>query len=299
MRVPLTLHQLEAFSRVAELRSFRKAAEVLHISQPALSRTISGAEAALGTRLFDRNTRNVRPTAAGDELAPIARRILAEFESSLGELSQFLEGRRGRVVMATLPSVGASFLPPVMTKFAALYPGVDFVIRVMTTKPVLAAVDSGDADFGICMEPSLDNNFRYTHLVEDAFVLVCHPSHELVQQPSWGWDVFTRYPYIAQAAGTSIRMLTEAVFDAQGLVVHMAYDCDSLSLSGKLVAANLGITTLPRLALSHTDTSGLAILKLDGPSLQRRLGVVTRAGRSPSTATANFLKLLKSHVAET
>ncbi len=297
MRLSLTLHQLEAFVKVAELRSFRAAAESLHVSQPALSRTIAGAEAALGARLFDRDTRNVRPTPAGDELFPIARRVLGEFESSLGELGQFLAGYTGRIVVATLPSVGASFLPAAIAEFAVVYPGVDFVIRVMTTQPVLAAVDAGEADFGICLEPALDRQLRYTHLVEDEFVLVCRAGHEVAAQDSWTWNVFTRFPYIAQSAQTSIRMLTEAVFEDQGLVVRKSYECESLALTGKLVAAGLGITALPRLALSHADMSGVEVRNLKNPTLRRRLGVVTKAGRSKSAAAGNFLRILQQHAA--
>lgn len=295
MRTSLTLHQLESFCRVAELRSFRKAAEVLHVSQPALSRTIAGAEEALGARLFDRDTRNVRTTSAGEELAPIARRILAEFESSLGELGEFLAGHRGRIVVATLPSIGASFLPSAIAEFVDMYPGIDFVIRVMTTKPVLAAVDSGDADFGICLEPGIDRNFRYTHLIEDEFVLACPQDHPLTKKDTWEWEVFTRFPYIAQSADTSIRMLTEALFAEQGLAVHKTYECENLALSGRLIAAGLGITALPKLALDHANTAGVVTRALRAPHLRRRLGVVTRAGRTSSTAAANFLTLLKKH----
>jgi LysR family carnitine catabolism transcriptional activator len=90
-------------------------------------------------------------------------------------------------------------------------------------------------------------------------------------------------------------MLTETLFEDQGLVVHKAYECENLSLSGKLIAAGLGITALPKLALSHANTSGVVIRALHEPRLRRRLGVVTRAGRTASTAANNFLTLLKKH----
>ena len=75
MRISLSVRQLEAVLRVAELHSFSEAGRVLHVSQPALSRTIQQAEDLLGARLFDRNTRNVKLTAVGDQLLPIARRL--------------------------------------------------------------------------------------------------------------------------------------------------------------------------------------------------------------------------------
>ncbi len=100
MRMKVTLHQLEVFLSVAELRSFTEAGRTLNVSQPALSRTIRQIEDGVGARLFDRDTRNVELTPAGRELAPIARRILGEFEGAFSELAQFVEGRSGRVTVA-------------------------------------------------------------------------------------------------------------------------------------------------------------------------------------------------------
>ena len=295
-RVPLTLHQLEAFVRVARTLSFRKAAEALHVSQPALSRTVSGAEEALGARLFDRDTRNVRLTVVGTQLLPVATRVLGEFESSLSELSGLLAGHRGRIVVATLPSVGASLLPAAIAEFAGLYPDVEFEIRVTTTKPVLAFVDAGEADFGICMEPLPERNFHYDHLLDDEFVLVCAAQHSLAERSHWEWDVFAKFPYIALSKGTSIRMSTEAVFEDLGMVVLKSFECGSLPVGARLIAAGLGITAWPRHALSQTDVSGLAVRALSGPTLSRRLGIVTRVGRTPSRASNNFLRLLKEQV---
>jgi len=296
MRTSLTMHQLQAFVEVARVCSFRQAAEALRISQPALSRTIQGAEDALGTRLFDRDTRNVRVTPSGNELLPIARRVLSEFESSLGELAQFLDGRRGRVVVATLPSLGMAFLPEALAAYAKFQPAVEFSIHVLTTRPLLEMVNSGDADFAIGLQPPPDGRFRYDHLVDDEFALVCAEGHPLASKASWNWKVFSQYPLIAQSSSTSMRQLTDGVFQKLGLSVRMGYECGSLPLTGRLVAANLGIAALPRLTLPQLGTAGLAVRGLRGPVLERQLGIITRAGRSLSTASRNFLQLLKMHV---
>jgi LysR family transcriptional regulator, carnitine catabolism transcriptional activator len=82
MRIKLTLHQLEVFLSIAELRSFTEAGRVLNVSQPALSRTVRQIEDAVGGRLFGRDTRNVELSPAGQDLVPVAKRILAEFEGA-------------------------------------------------------------------------------------------------------------------------------------------------------------------------------------------------------------------------
>lgn len=110
MRNSLTLKQMAALVAIAEQGNFSAAADHLHVSQPALSRTVRLAEEGLGTRIFDRDTRSVSLTPEGEELLPIARRILGEFNDSMGELFQFMEGKRGRVRVSAVPSVAQSLL---------------------------------------------------------------------------------------------------------------------------------------------------------------------------------------------
>jgi len=296
MRIPLTLNQLEAFVHVADQGSFTKAAQILNISQPALSRAIRAAEKAVGARLFDRDTRNLRTTSAGQELLTIARRILAEFEFSLGDLAQFLMGRRGRVVVATVPSIGAAYLPTAIAAFAKTNPAVEFSIRAINTEPLLDMVASGEADFGISQQPPPDDRFHYEHLVIDEFVLLCATGHALTASQRCKWSDFKNYPFILQSSSTSIRALTASVFQKLDLAVPTFHECSSLFLSGKLIAAGLGITALPSLALPQLDMSGIEIRKLRNPVLSRRLGIVRRRGRTLSKAAADFLELFKAHV---
>jgi DNA-binding transcriptional LysR family regulator len=130
MATRLGLRQLESFLAVVDKGSFSAAAAHLHVSQPALSRTVRLAEESLGARVFDRDTRSVSLTAAGAELLPIARRIVLEFSDSMGELSQFVEGRRGRVRVSALPSMARTVMVDAVASFAASHPGVEFSLRV-------------------------------------------------------------------------------------------------------------------------------------------------------------------------
>jgi molybdenum-dependent DNA-binding transcriptional regulator ModE len=118
MRINLTPQQLSGFLQVAATGSFSEAAQMLNISQPALSRTVRNIEEAVGERLFDRDTRNVVLTPAGEALRPIAERLVAEFSDGFSELAQFVAGKRGRITIAALPSVAA------VLRFGAVANGV-------------------------------------------------------------------------------------------------------------------------------------------------------------------------------
>lgn len=296
MRSRVTLHHVEAFVCVAELLSFRKAALRLHMSQPALSRCIQGAEDALETRLFDRDTRNVRLTPSGMEFLPIARRLLLEFQTSLDEVSEYLGGDRGRLVIAALPSISATILPDVVCQFAQLWPSVQVAIQAPHSQVVIDLVAEGHADVGLALKPPKPDKVLYEHLLDDEFVLICSPEHPLARETSCSWKVFGEYPFIALSPTTSMWMLTQMVFRQLHMDVKPAYEMGGLPLTGKLIAAGLGITAIPRLVLPQMGDQDVCVIPLESPVLERSLGILTRKGRTASVAANNFLKLLRQTV---
>ncbi len=292
MRIDITLQQLEAFVEVARTSNFRAAAQALHVSQPALSRTVRIIETLAGARLFDRDTRHVELTPAGRELLPIALRILENFNSSFSELSQFLEGRSGHLTIAALPSTGVALLPKAIAEFRTLHPQVAFSLIEGPAEQVRSAVDEGRADFGISVRPGPQEPMLYRHLIDDPFVLLCRHDDPLASRASVAWSVFTGRPFIASGFRSSIRPITDAAFLQRGLQVVPALEYPSVAAAGALVAAGLGLAALPRRAPPLPKTDELAPVRLQRPAMSRPIGLVTRAGRSPSPVGRAFMDLL-------
>ena len=289
MRLPVDLRQMEAFVAVATCGNFSQAALALHLSQPALSRSVRLAEDALGARLFDRNTRSVRLTPAGAELLPIARRILGEFDESLSGLSQFIKGHRGQIKLSALPSMA-------IAQFCRDRPNVGFVVRTEPGDAVLAAVSQGVADIGITAQPPPEGLFGYKHLLNDDHVLVCRAddalAHEDVIARPAGWEVFQKSRYIASAKGTSTRTATDEVFTQLGLAVRPVHESTSLPIIGGLIAAGLGISVIPTTAFALMNQRDLVTRSLKAPRLTRKIGMVTRSGQSLSSVALAFVELL-------
>jgi len=292
MRMKVTLHQLEVFLSVAELRSFTEAGRTLNVSQPALSRTIRQIEDGVGARLFDRDTRNVELTPAGRELAPIARRILGEFEGAFSELAQFVEGRSGRVTVAALPSIAAAILPATIERFRHGHPQVDFTIRDALSDVIVSAVDEGHADLGVTVRPPVSERLAYRPLLSDDFVLVCRADDPLAGDAAVPWSVFEGRAFIAMASSSSVRAMTDAAFLQAALAVKPLYECEHIATAGSLIAAGLGVTALPRLTLPLIGFARMSVRPLEQPILSRSIGVVTRIGRSLSPAAQAFLTAL-------
>ena len=291
-RIDLSLQQLEAFVQVAACGSFRAAALEVGVSQPALSRTIRQAEQTLGARLFDRDTRHVSITPAGTELLPVAQRILRDFDSALSELGQFMQGHSGCVTVAALPSTGTALVPAAIAAFRQRYPQVEFALIEAPAEALLAAIDEGRADLGLSVRPAPDQRLQYRHLQDDPMVLLCRADDELAQRPSVSWSVFAQRPFLASQPRSSIRPITDAVFLQRRLSIRSAFEYASVSACGGMVAAGLGVTALPRLALELVNMQGLVALPLVRPQAGRSIGVVTRIGRSLSPVSRAFMATL-------
>ncbi|HWK45404.1 MAG TPA: LysR family transcriptional regulator [Stellaceae bacterium] len=297
MSINLTLQHLACFLRVSETGSFTQSGRALGLSQPALSRTIQQMEAMLGARLFDRDTRNVMLTPTGLALRPIAERMLGEFSGAYGELAEFIAGRRGRVVVATLPSLAAVLLAPAVARFQAGYPDVAVAIQDGLAESVIEAVAAGRADLGLTVQATLDDRLTYQPLLEDTFGMVCRADDPLASSGVVDWTVFRSRPFVAMAAASSVRRMTDAAFLQAGLAVPALYECSFLGTTGHLVAAGLGITALPWLTLPLLGPAPLVWRRLERPVMRRSMGVVTRIGRTPAPPTENLLAAMRREAA--
>lgn len=295
LRNTLTVHELEVFLLLAESRNFRIAAEQAHVSQPALSRTLQSAEWKLKVRLFDRNTRKVELTSAGQELLPIAKRVVSEFNSSLSDLSEFVAGRRGTVTIASLPSAAAALLPRAMAEFEQSHPRVVVALHPSPAEKALSLVMDGTANFALSPAPARLQDFDYEPLMRDDFVLICARHDPLASCAQVSWAALAEQPFLASGSETSVRSITDRVMNELGMQVASRYESSSLAVLGAMTAAGLGITVIPRMALRLMDASSLAIVPLTDPPVHRELGIVTRKGRSLPAAVTLFMDVLRRH----
>lgn len=299
MRTNLSLKQLEVLLAIVDHGNFSAAAEHLFVSQPALSRTVRLAEDNLGARIFDRDTRQVSLTPAGEELVPIARRVLDEFNDSMGELSQFMEGKRGRVRVSAVPSMAQSLLLEVVSLYSQAHPGVGFMLRVDTAEQILALLDRKETDVGLSAQPPPDGRFNYRHLQDDNFVLICPSDDPLAKAGSANepldWSVFASRPFIAVTPGSNTRAATDAAFMEAGVTVRPTHEVAStnLPLIGGLIAAGLGLSALPASTLSCLVQPTLVARPLARPTMRRRIGIVTLAGRTLSVSAQRFCEYIE------
>lgn len=294
MRNNINLVMLRLFLRVAATTSFSEASRLENVSQPALSRTIRLLEDQLGVRLFDRDTRNVRLTASGEELLPIAERLIVDYDIAFGELAQTFQGQRGRVVLGALPSAAAVILPQIVAQFHQKRPHVEVIVRDDLSDLLLQQLEDRRIDFAVTIEPEACDRLHFEHLLSDDFVVVFRPGDAFDQEGSLRWEELEGRPLISMAPQSSVRRMADAVLAKVGISAKPLYECAHLATVGGLIMAGLGVSVLPRLALPMVGASPIKARPLVSPHVSRSIGIVSLSRRSVTPTAQTLMDMLRS-----
>ena len=194
---------------IAELRSFRRAAEVLDVSQPVLSRRLKGLERALGVVLLERSTRRVAPTIAGRQLVPVLRSMISDLESSILSLNDSNSDHPACVTIASIPTAAVHFLPRVIEDFYKQFPKVRFRIFDLSASHVLESVAQGDVEFGINILGDTHVDVSATPLLQDPYMLVCRSDHPLARKRTITWRDLIEYPLVGVSDSSGNRIVLD------------------------------------------------------------------------------------------
>ena len=292
MAINFDLGDLQAFAAVAESSNFRRAAEAVHISQPAFSRRIDKLEGALGVRLLDRTTRRVELTAVGRDFARKVRALLDDLDSALLGIGEVAATRMGEVTVACVPSAAYYFMPKVISRYHARFPRIRVRVFDAGAGEVLSAVEHGEADFGLNFIGSDEAGMEFDTLWEEPFVAVCLRDHPLARQREVRWSDLGRHDFLTVSRASGNRLLMDlALADVaeRPRVTHEAHHV--VTLIG-MVEAGLGVAAVPRLAAPGDGHATLATLALVDPVVTRRIGLIRRRGRSLSPAAGQLYDMV-------
>jgi DNA-binding transcriptional LysR family regulator len=294
----LNFRHLQAFVTVARLNSFTRAARLLHLSQPALTKHVRQLEETLGVRLFDRNTRTVALTRMGADLNPVIGQLLREIEGVIFNTRALAARSRGIIRVAALPSLCSTLLPVALARFRALHPGVSVVLRDVVAQRVVALVKAGEVDFGVGSAPDGVPDVRFSPLLSDRMVVAFPAGHPLEKSKTVKLKQLVHVPLVLTAADSSVRKLVDGAFASIGHLVTPAYEATYMSTASGMVKAGLGATILPSSAIQMGELAGLVTRPITHPAIRRDLGILDQSGRSLSPAADGFLRAIKAVAAE-
>jgi DNA-binding transcriptional LysR family regulator len=270
------INDLIAFRAVAELGNFRKAAESIHISQPAFSRRIEKLENALGTQLLERTTRRVNLTSVGREFDKQLRQILDALDVTLLNIRGVAASRMGEVTIACVPSAVNYFVSSVVKDFHQRYPKTRVRIIDDSANHVLIAVAQGEADFGLNFTGSQENDIEFTAIFEEKFVAACHKDHPLATQKSVRWRDLSDHDYISVSKVSGNRVLLDQALAGLAKQPQSLYETQHGTTMIGLVEAGLGVAAVPAMAMPKKGHPLLVSVPLIEPIVTRKMGLIKR-----------------------
>lgn len=290
MSLNFDLNDLQAFRAIVEHGSFRKAAEAIRITQPALSRRIEKLESALNVKLFERTTRRVSLTNIGRAFLPQAERVLDEVDIALMTIGDNRSTRMASVTIACVPSTAYYFMPTVISAFHREYPNIRVKVLDASANEVNTAVASGEADFGLSFSGNLAPEVDFELLLQERYVLACRREHPLAAQAQVSWAEMFSHDYISLDSTSGNRLLLDqALLNVRPERPSICETRHVTTMLG-LVEAGLGVAAVPSIAMPLGDHPLLASVPLVEPQVVRNVGLLKRRGRTLTPAALELAR---------
>ncbi|MDD2545781.1 MAG: LysR family transcriptional regulator [Burkholderiaceae bacterium] len=298
MKINWASRDVDVFLALADTLSFRRTALQMHLSQSAVSGTLARLEAMLGARLFDRTTRTVQLTQAGEVFAEQGRFLKHQMEETVRRVQAVAQVQVGHVALAALPSLAAGVVPRAFARFAASHPGVQLELIDSLAGPAFDRVRAGRVDFALTAANPAYADLDWEPLGSDRFVLLLAQGHPLARnEGALGWAEVAELPHISMPAGTSVRQYADEALLTHRIRFAPRYEVEHLATIAAMVAVNLGVSALPEWAAQVAPRDEVVWRPLCAPEVHRPMGLVTLRGRPLSPAALKMVALLRAEMA--
>lgn len=289
--------RLVVFRTVAEQLSFRKAAEELYLTQPAVSLQIKALEEDLGTQLFDRSSNQVMLTAAGRVLlehAEQAHALLAQAEHQIAALSGDLAGR---LALGASTTIMQYVLPRLLGEFCREYPRVRPTLISGNTEAIVDALQQQKIALGLIEGPARSRDVKTEPFLEDELVLIVPSAHEWAERTSIQSSDLCNAPLLMRERGSGSRRVIELALERHGLkrgALPIAMELDSTEAIKSSVEAGLGVGFISRWAIAKDLRLGRSFrrIEVDGLRIERDLLVAYMANPEPLGLALEFRRFL-------
>ncbi|NUU25789.1 MAG: LysR family transcriptional regulator [Streptomycetaceae bacterium] len=286
----MELQQMRYVVAVAETNSFTRAAERCLVVQSALSHQVARLERELGARLFERTSRRVRLTPAGEAFLPAARQCLDAAERAVAEVGAAVGEVRGRLAVGLIPTVAAVDVPEALRDVRDRYPHVRISLRVGASEELAEQVRDRTLDVAFLGLPTTarPQGVAAHELAHDRLVAVVAPDHPLADEPAVDLRRLSTEVFVDLPAGTAGRLQSDQAFEAAGLTRDVAFEVTSADYIPRLVTPGLAVAMLP--SAYAPRLTGVTTLAITDAPTRTEYAIWSRTGRTPA-ATA-FLTTL-------
>jgi len=226
-------------------------------------------------------------------LLPIARRLLTDWDNAEDLLRQHFTLQRGTVSIAAMPSFAGNLLPDALKVFRSRYPKINVAVHDLINERVLEMVRSRQVEMGVAFEPEALDGLEFTPFYTDRFVAVVPADSPLAQRDQLGWDeLLDEHTFITLQRPSAVRLLLEHSLAARRRKLVVGFESHQLATVGRMVANGLGVSAVPSLCIRQMQELGARCVPLDGPQVERRIGMLRLADHTLSSAAQGLSDVL-------
>jgi DNA-binding transcriptional LysR family regulator len=279
----MELVQLKYYVTIADTLSFTKAAQQLHVSQPALSYQMKRLESELGARLFDRGRRKIALTSDGEVFLPLAQAVLFRADEAIRVFREHLGVEAGQVRMGCNPSVATYLVPSLLASFRQNFPRVRVQLVEGGNVELQRGVLEGTIDFAVATAPGSPRTLDVTPLAVEDLLVVVPPGHRYAARTAVALGEMAYEQFVFPTDSFNV---TAQLIDAcrrVGFEPRVAYQTSSIESVKGFVRQGLGVALLPRMAVDGPGKEGLVVLQIEG-GLTRDLSLIRGKNRSTTGA---------------
>ena len=281
---------LKSLVAVADAGSITSAADVVFVSQSALSRRLQLLEADLGAELIVRGRHGVELTDLGRQVVDQARGIVARYDRLRQEIAEQLRLDRGTVRVGGGATVTSYLLPPAIADFQAEHPGIRFYVKEAGSREIAADVSSGDLELGVVTRPVPSRDLDITDLLTDDIVLVARADHPFASRRVSITDLEAQ-PFVAFESGSAIRQIIDTALRSAGVSIDIVMELRSIPSILRMVLTTGHLAFVSRVSLpAEPQIRPIAVRSL---TISRTLALATRRGVPLSPPAGAFATLLR------
>lgn len=292
----MDIHQLRVFTSVFKNKSFSKASEELHLTQPTISDHVKTLEEELDCKLFDRLGRTIIPTQEAEVLYSHALEIIEKTNTIKEVISQTRKEIKGELIIGASTIPGTYLLPSIMAEFQRKYPSVSFQILVSDSRGIIDKVSKHELLLGIVGAKLDDEQINYIPFVEDELIVVSSPS--MIKSNSITLKGLTKFPMVLREEGSGTRREVEKILEGKGISlggIKIAGIFGSTDAIKQAVKAELGISILSKLSVAdELKHNILKEIKLTDTQMKRKFYIITHKKRTLPLLHTVFLEHIKT-----
>ncbi|MEK4426178.1 LysR family transcriptional regulator [Solibacillus sp. FSL K6-1523] len=281
------------FKTVAHYENMSRAAEQLHITQPALSKSISQLEDSLGIQLFDRQGRTIRLNRYGRFFLERTEQLLRDYDKAREDLHNIISPGYGEVAIGFMHTLGLKVIPALMTDIRAVYPNMKFQLTQNNSGVLLEKLEDGQLD--LCLISSLDykSHIFWEKLWEEELFLIVPKNDALSKKKSIKVEEFAHRPFITIKKGNSLRNSVDELFQQEGFSLNVAFEGEEVHTLAGLVESGLGVSLIP--SIKGIEQYEVQMIPVDAENCKRAIGMVYLDNTKKSSATEQFISFVRDY----